>query len=144
MEIISGQRHHRVLFGGATVLALAGVLSAAPAGALAAAQAHGADAARAADAVTSFTVNGFFNGVTATSASNAWAVGGNNGITLIAHWNGTGWKQVPARTVQTGPTSLKAWRRPPPATPGLSATTQRINGGNQRTLIAHWNGTSWK
>ena len=28
----------------------------------------------------------------ATSATNAWAVG-SNGTTLIAHWNGTAWKQ---------------------------------------------------
>jgi hypothetical protein len=38
------------------------------------------------------------NGVAATSATNAWAVGhtstnnGGNEKTLIAHWNGTSWK----------------------------------------------------
>src|SRR5689334_8733561 len=101
MKIISGQRHHRVLFWGATVLALAGVLSAAPAGALAAAQPHRAGAA------TSFAVSGFFNGVAATSASNAWAVGGNNGFTLIAHWNGTGWKKVPSPNGSNGANNLE-------------------------------------
>jgi hypothetical protein len=89
MAIISNRIRHRAPLWGATVLAgtaLAGVLSAAPAGASASAQPHVASAG------TSFTVSGFFNGVTATSASNAWAVGGNNGSTLIAHWNGTSWK----------------------------------------------------
>ncbi len=40
------------------------------------------------------------NGVAATSASNAWAVGGYASSsaeqTLIVHWNGTAWKTVPS------------------------------------------------
>ena len=39
----------------------------------------------------------FLLGVSATSASNAWAVGfigGSPQQTLIQHWNGTAWKQV--------------------------------------------------
>ena len=40
------------------------------------------------------------NGVAATSASNAWAVGGyaksSAEQTLIVHWNGTAWKTVPS------------------------------------------------
>jgi hypothetical protein len=36
------------------------------------------------------------NGVAATSASNAWAVGFHSAQTLILHWNGTTWKQVPS------------------------------------------------
>jgi hypothetical protein len=41
----------------------------------------------------SFTSSGDFSGVAATSATNAWAVGGTaNGHTLILHWNGTTWK----------------------------------------------------
>jgi hypothetical protein len=45
----------------------------------------------------SFTISGQLNGVAATSASNAWAVG-DTGIgtthprTLILRWNGTAWK----------------------------------------------------
>jgi hypothetical protein len=42
----------------------------------------------------------FLNGVAATSASNAWAVGSAaNGVadlTLILRWNGTSWVQVPS------------------------------------------------
>ena len=45
--------------------------------------------------VTSFTASGIPPGVSATSASSAWAVGttapGKSKI-LIARWNGTAWK----------------------------------------------------
>jgi hypothetical protein len=45
----------------------------------------------------SFTINGALSGVAATSAGNAWAVGGaNSGKTLIVHWNGTAWSRVPS------------------------------------------------
>jgi hypothetical protein len=39
---------------------------------------------------------GFLDGVAATSASNAWAVGDDASNTLIVHWNGSAWKKVPA------------------------------------------------
>src|ERR1700758_502951 len=103
MAIFSSRSRHRAPLRGVAILAgtaLAGVLSAASAGARAAAQ------PRAASAGTSFTVNGFFNGVAATSASNAWAVGGNNGSTLIAHWDGTAWKQVPSPNRPDAPNVL--------------------------------------
>ena len=41
------------------------------------------------------------SGVTATSASNAWAVGAitaDPGQTLIERWNGTAWMRVPSPT----------------------------------------------
>jgi hypothetical protein len=42
----------------------------------------------------SFTASGILQGVSATSASNAWAVGcaSNCAKTLILRWNGTAWK----------------------------------------------------
>jgi hypothetical protein len=97
-----------------------------------------------ASAGTSFTVSGFFNGVTATSASNAWTVGGNNGSTLIAHWNGTAWKQVPSPNPSGGPDILNAVA----ATSTSSAwaaglyTTNASPGGEP--LIERWNGTAWQ
>jgi eukaryotic-like serine/threonine-protein kinase len=74
--------------------------------------------------------------VAATSATNAWAVGGtNSGQSLILHWNGTSWRQVPS--------------------PGTSASlggVTAISAGNAwavgsaagKTLILHWNGTAWQ
>jgi hypothetical protein len=83
--------------------------------------------------------------VAATSATNAWAVGFTGNSTLVAHWNGTAWKQVPS----PNPTNEKVH-----ALNGVAATsatnawavghTSTNNGGNEKTLIAHWNGTSWK
>jgi hypothetical protein len=86
--------------------------------------------------------------VTATSSTNAWAVGGYEpGIyeqTLVEHWNGTAWKRVtspdPAGSSQshflsgvTATSSTNAW-----------AVGYYHNGGAPQTLVLHWNGTSWK
>jgi hypothetical protein len=90
------------------------------------------------------------NGVVTISPSNVWAVGsadsGNalDQITLILHWDGTRWKQVPS---------------PSPGTQGLNAlygvAANSANdvwavgsftniGGYIQTLIVHWDGTSWR
>jgi len=136
MAIISSRRRHCAPLWGAIVLAgtaLAGSLSAAPDGALAAQP----------RAAASFAVSGVFNGVTATSASDAWAVGGNNGNTLIAHWNGTGWKQVPSPNASGANTldgvaatsASNAWAA------GLYTTSASPGG---EPLIERWNGTKWQ
>src|SRR5690348_10520518 len=140
MAIISSRSRHRAPFFGAAVLAgaaLAGVLSAAPAGASASTQ------PRTASATTSFTVNGFFNGVTATSASDAWAVGGNNGSTLIAHWNGTAWKRVPSPN-RPAPDVLFGVAAASPSNAWAAGlyTTNASPGGEP--LIERWNGTTWQ
>ena len=83
--------------------------------------------------------------VTATSASNAWAVGYyNNGTadkTLIEHWNGTAWKQVPSPDPSSSENVLL----------GVAATSATdawavgyyAVGRASQTLVAHWNGTAW-
>jgi hypothetical protein len=58
------------------------------AGAAAATAAHAT--ARAPSGI-SFSTDGALFGVTAISASNAWAVGGTSFGTLILHWNGRAW-----------------------------------------------------
>jgi len=92
----------------------------------------------------------FLTGVAATSASNAWAVGyyrssnlSNATQTLILHWNGTAWSQVPSPN-PGGPSVLNELL-------GVAATSASnawavgyyINGSGLRTLIEHWNGTAW-
>jgi hypothetical protein len=74
-------------------------------------------------------------GVSARSATNAWAVGGS-----ILHWNGTGW-----RTAAEGPSgfggytgvaarsTINAWAV------GYNTDSQRVN----HTVTKHWNGTNW-
>jgi len=41
-------------------------------------------------------------GVAASSAANAWAVGGIGNQTLILHWNGSAWRRVPSPTPRGG------------------------------------------
>jgi hypothetical protein len=90
----------------------------------------------------SFTVSGSLDGVAATSTSNAWAVGSTGRAkTLILHWNGTAWKQVPSPSPA-----------PSPELSGVTATSatsawavgQTGTAGRIKTLILHWNGTTWK
>src|SRR5215470_15494527 len=81
-------------------------------------------------------------GVAATSARNAWAVGGavSSGKTLILRWNGTTWARVPSPTPAPD-TELYA----------VAATSARnawaVGGGGAspgKAYILHWNGTIWK
>jgi hypothetical protein len=76
------------------------------------------------------------SGVAATSAANAWAVGG----AVILHWNGTRWRQVrnPASTggrlsAVASTSRTNAW-----------AVGGSFNGVKESTLIERWNGTTWK
>ena len=90
----------------------------------------------------------FLSGVGATSARDAWAVGMTIGqntcapkcATVIEHWNGHAWKQVPSPNPPSGylnqlfgvaPTSRhNAW---------AVGTTDY-----EHTLIMRWNGHAWK
>ena len=89
------------------------------------------------------------SGVAATSATNAWAVGGSVSgpseisKTLILHWNGKTWKQVPSPNPSSDGIDLFA----------VAATSTRdswaVGGYGQnftphKALILHWNGTAWK
>jgi len=84
-----------------------------------------------------------------TSATDGWAVGFDDNshganVTLVLHWTGTAWTQVPSPTpglhhgggLLTGVSTLTgsdAWAS------GLYNT----NSGGEGTLLLHWNGTSW-
>jgi len=91
------------------------------------------------------------NAVSADSASDAWAVGFDGGLAnagLVEHWNGATWQQVafpnPGRDGKDRPSAILN---------GVSALspddvwvcgTYPVPGGQQRTLLAHWNGASWR
>ncbi len=105
-------------------------------------------AAAAAAGPASFSVQGELTGVAALSASNAWVVGSTGAFggegTLIAHWNGKGWKRVASPSPGRGDTLT-----------GVAATSSRdawavggeTGGGprvEQQTLILHWNGKNWQ
>ena len=93
----------------------------------------------------SFVVSGDLRGVAATSATNAWTVGGYGSVssakTLIARWNGTAWTRVPSPTPAGGgelsgvaaTSASSAW-----AVGCTSCFTS-----SPKTLILHWNGKTW-
>jgi hypothetical protein len=98
------------------------------------------------------SVSNFLSGVAVTSAANAWAVGSysnvgvgkEKGQTLIVRWNGTRWKQQSSPNPGSGLNELS----------GVAATSAtnawavgRYDNGVgtfSRTLIEHWDGSSWK
>ncbi|MGN6167796.1 MAG: hypothetical protein ACTHQQ_06445 [Solirubrobacteraceae bacterium] len=87
------------------------------------------------------------NGVAATSATNAWAVGddfkGGPQQTLVEHWNGKAWKVVPS------PNPLGSGNNVLSGVAAISATNAwavgyYFNGNALQTLVEHWNGKAWK
>ena len=81
------------------------------------------------------------NAVAAASPSSAWAVGyaGSSSIlatTLIEHWNGKTWAQVPAPSPGDEPEFL--------GVTAIAGSAWAVGlDGSDDTLIAHWNGTTW-
>ena len=87
------------------------------------------------------------NGVSARSATDAWAVGNYSNQTtgatetLVLHWNGTRWSQVaspnPGGTTTSSSNGLK----------GVSAHSATdvwaVGSYTGGTLVLHWNGTNW-
>jgi len=92
-------------------------------------------------------VHGQLNGVAATSARRAWAVGETRGFkTLILRWNGTSWKRVhsPSPGASSGLADFLK---------GVAATSARrawavgdisCGCGPGTSLIERWNGKAWK
>lgn len=85
-------------------------------------------------------------GVSASSTSNAWAIGdysSNQGIpTLHEHWNGSQWNVIaPSATPSTPYLSAVATLSP---TNTWAVGDYDANGnGLKLSLIEHWDGTSW-
>jgi hypothetical protein len=90
---------------------------------------------------------GALNGVAATSASNAWAVGCSGHCfgpmattaTMTMHWNGSAWKYVasPSPAPDSVLTAVAA-------TSASNAWAVGYTRTSWKTLIEHWNGTAWK
>ena len=80
-------------------------------------------------------------GVSAVSASDAWAVGAGGTGTLTLHWDGASWTKV----ASPSPGSLASLA----AVAAVSRSdvwavgSYRTSSGGNKTLILHWNGTSW-
>ena len=89
----------------------------------------------------------YLYGVSATSASNAWAAGyyctntacTTNGTTLILHWNGPAWKQVPS----PNPTSASVLNAVSATSPSNAWAVGSYTKVSVDTLAEHWNGKRW-
>jgi hypothetical protein len=83
--------------------------------------------------------------VTATSASNAWAVGyvftSAGRQSLILHWNGSTWAQVPNPNPSSSWTVLYAVTAT--SRTNAWAAGEYVTSDIGYTLIEHWNGTVW-
>jgi hypothetical protein len=88
-------------------------------------------------------------GVTATSATDAWAVGDYVSesqnltlLTLILHWDGKSWKQVPSPS--PGPVGLTQLTSVDATSPTDAwAVGFFPDGTNNQNLILHWDGKIW-
>jgi hypothetical protein len=91
----------------------------------------------------------FLDGINASSATSAWAVGGsctvavNHCHTLIERWNGTTWSKV--ASPNPGPiASLNGVTAVSPTDVWVTGDYCAPKcGGHIRALIMHWNGTAW-
>jgi hypothetical protein len=90
---------------------------------------------------------GALNGIAATTASDAWAVGCAGHCfgpmattkTMIVRWNGSAWKYV-ASPSPAGNSVLTAVA----ATSASNAWAVGYTRNSNKTLILRWNGTVWK
>jgi hypothetical protein len=110
----------------------------------------------AASAGTGSGLDGVLGGVSASSPTDVWAVGrsctacydlGETTRTLIEHWNGTGWGKVKSPSPSTTRNALvgvaaisssDAW-----AVGDYCKMNCEGDHLGDRTLLEHWDGTSW-
>ncbi|HEY5989542.1 MAG TPA: hypothetical protein VIV12_24660 [Streptosporangiaceae bacterium] len=89
-------------------------------------------------------------GERAASATNIWAVGsyqtsGGMKQTLILHWDGISWKQMPSPNPagSTGANELYGVVAPS-ASNAWAVGNYTPSGSTEKTLVLHWNGLAWK
>jgi hypothetical protein len=89
---------------------------------------------------------GSLSGVAALAADDAWAVGsfgqGAPGRTLTEHWDGTSWSVVPSPNKGPFPNALSSVTAVGPDDV-WAVGTWFTKAFVDRTLVLHWNGTSW-
>lgn len=130
----------KIIIAAAATLAASSVLAAAPLTAQASSASAAAWTTQAPATHPSTTANiaEELHGVSAVSASNAWAVG--NGP--IVHWNGTAWSPVKAPNAPYAnlygvsmDSRADGW--------AVGTYLPNPNGEEFKFLLLHWNGTSW-
>ena len=100
-------------------------------------------------ATPSLGVNAGLNAVSASSASDAWAVGFTlpSGYRvrqpLYEHWNGSAWSIVPSPTPGAYPTLNAVAARSASDVYAVGFNEPSTGGGVQQGLILRWNGSTW-
>lgn len=92
----------------------------------------------------------YVTGVWSTSTGDAWIVGTWYGAPptytthpLVLHWNGTTWSAVPSPASSTFVPDLWGVAARSSTDAWIVGGSTAPNSGMYRTLIEHWNGTSW-
>jgi len=129
------------------VLTAAAVLGFAPSSALPVAAAEGR-AHVSPDSPNPSSTTNVLQAVSASSANDVWAVGeyetsGEAYDTLILHWNGSVWSEVPSPDPSSTDNDLDAVRAV--SSTNAWAVGDYVNDATHatETLILHWNGTVW-
>jgi hypothetical protein len=92
---------------------------------------------------------GYLSAVSASSASNVWAVGSygtDETKTLIMHWNGTAWKQMPAPKLKSASGNAVAQLTSVSvvsANNAWAAGDLFVGGSSKGSVVLHWNGKAW-
>jgi len=93
---------------------------------------------------------GFFEGLSADSANDIWAVGYNNNVTFSEHYDGSTWSLVRTPNVGTGPNILQGVVALAPdnvwavgSSTALSKAPPPYYDVPTKTLIEHYDGTGW-
>jgi hypothetical protein len=89
---------------------------------------------------------GVLESVSATSASDVWAVGAGqqNGAMVALHFNGSSWKLVPMPAPPNTSGGLSGVKALSAADAWAVGEFFPNAGGNGTILTDHWNGTSWQ
>jgi hypothetical protein len=98
---------------------------------------------------TSATDRDYLTGVTCASASECWAVGSyfdsdiSGNYTLIEQWDGTSWSIATSPNPNTGSDGLTGVTCASASDCWAVGHTYPQTGNDYKTLIEHWDGTSW-
>lgn len=94
-------------------------------------------------------VHGVLNDVSATSATDAWAVGQSGDRTLAERWDGSKWRRVATPNPgHVGPTTVDTLHAVVAVSPrdawAVGTFGVRTSGVGHGPLILHWNGSTWQ
>jgi hypothetical protein len=82
------------------------------------------------------------NAVAAVSANDVWAVGSYSGRTLVEHWNGSAWMVIPSPNMEASTDGLQGVAAVSADDVWAVGTYIQVYN-EERTLVEHWDGTSW-